>query len=96
MHWFATDMGEAGASPPLATQFIRDMAGDGEATEKLLRVLNHELRPSELFTPRRLGGAAVRAARRRPGQIPAMIKEAGRTGRKGVRRARQRRASLRI
>ena len=46
MHWFATDLGAAGASPPLATQVIRDIAGDSEATEKLLRVLNHDIRPS--------------------------------------------------
>jgi len=76
MHWFATDMGAAGSPAPLATQFTRDMAGDAEATKALLGVLNHEVEPSQLFTPRRLGRAAIRAVRNRPDQIPAMAKEA--------------------
>lgn len=91
MHWFATDMGAAGASPPLATQLIRDIAGDDHATDQLLSILNHDTRPSQLFTPRRLGGAAVRVARHRPRQIPAMIKEMATAVRNQVRRARGRR-----
>ena len=94
MYWFATDMGEAGASPPLATQVIRDMAGDSEATEQFLRVLNHDILPSQLFKPRRLGKAAVRFGRDQPDQIPAMVKEAGSVLRRQVRRARQRRHPL--
>jgi flavin-dependent dehydrogenase len=76
MHWFATDMGAAGSSPPLASQFTRDIAGDEEATKAFLQVLNHDIRPSRLFTPRRLARAFVRAVRARPRQIPAMAKEA--------------------
>ena len=90
MHWFATDMGAAGSSPPLATQFTRDIASDDEATEKLLRVLNHDIRPSQLFTPRRAGRAAVRAVRDRPDQIPAMVKEVASELRNEVRRSKQR------
>jgi flavin-dependent dehydrogenase len=90
MHWFATDMGAAGASPPLATQLIRDISGDNEATEKLMRVLNHDIRPSQLFRPRRLGKAAVRAARDRPDQIPVMMREVASALRNRVRRSRQR------
>jgi hypothetical protein len=91
MHWFATDLGAAGASPPLATQLIRDISGDVEATEKLMRVLNHDVRPSQLFRPRRLGRAAARVARDRPDQIPAMMKEVASALRNQVRRSRQRR-----
>ena len=90
MHWFATDMGEAGPSLPLATQFIRDLAGDSKATEKFLRVLNHDIRPSEFFKPRLLGRAAVRVGRSRRDQIPAMMKEASSAIRKQVRRTRYR------
>jgi 2-polyprenyl-6-methoxyphenol hydroxylase-like FAD-dependent oxidoreductase len=89
MHWFATDMGAAGSSPPLAGQFTRDIAGDEEATEKLLRVLNHDIPPSQLFTPRRLARAALRAVRNQPHQIPAMVKEAASELRNEVRRSRQ-------
>lgn len=91
MHWFAADMGAAGSSP-LAAQFTRDMAADEEAIERLLRVINHESPPSQLFTPRRLVRAAARAVRRRPEQIPAMAREVATELRNEVRRSRQRRA----
>jgi hypothetical protein len=94
MHWFATDMGAAGESRLLNTQIIRDIARDDEATEKLLRVLNHDIRPSELFTPRRVGKALARAARRRPDQIPLLIKQVALELRREVRRSRQRRLPL--
>jgi menaquinone-9 beta-reductase len=95
MHWFAADVGTPG-SPPLATQVIRDMATDQEAIEGLLRVLDHDLLPSGLFTPRRLGRAAAHVVRERPGEIPAMAKEIATEIRKGVARARQRRARRRL
>ena len=87
MHWFATDMGRAGPSPPLACKFTRDMAADEEATKQLLQVLNHDIPPSRLFTPRRLGKAAARAARADPDQIPAMVKEATSELRNEIRRS---------
>lgn len=90
MHWFATDMGRAGPSPPLASQFTRDIAADEEATEGLLQVLNHDIPPSQLFTPRRLGRAAVRAVRADPGQIPAIAREAAMELRNEVHRSRER------
>jgi 2-polyprenyl-6-methoxyphenol hydroxylase-like FAD-dependent oxidoreductase len=90
MHWFATDMGRAGSSPPLASQFIRDIAGDDETTEQLLQVLNHDIPPSRLFTPRRLGRAARRAVRADPGQIPAIAREAATELQSEIRRSRER------
>jgi menaquinone-9 beta-reductase len=95
MHWFAADVGTPG-SPPLATQIIRDIAPDEEAVEGLLRVLDHDLPPSGLFTPRRIGRAAVRVARERPGEIPAMAREFATEVRKGVVRSRRRRARRRL
>jgi 2-polyprenyl-6-methoxyphenol hydroxylase-like FAD-dependent oxidoreductase len=90
MHWFATDMGSAGPSPPLASQFTRDIATDEEATEGLLQVLNHDIPPSQLFTPRRLGRAAVRAVHADPGQIPAIAREAATELQNEIRRSRER------
>jgi 2-polyprenyl-6-methoxyphenol hydroxylase-like FAD-dependent oxidoreductase len=75
MYWFASDLGAAGLPGPLHVQVIRDLAGERAATEKMLRVLNHELRPSELFTPRRLGTALARAIRQRPREIPELASE---------------------
>ncbi len=95
MHWFATDMGEPG-SPPLAAQVIREIAADDAASERLLRVLNHDVPPSELFTSRRIGRAAVRVARQQPGQVPAMAREIATEIRKQAGRTRQRRARRRL
>jgi 2-polyprenyl-6-methoxyphenol hydroxylase-like FAD-dependent oxidoreductase len=90
MHWFAADMGRAGPSPPLASQLTRDIADDDEATAGLLRVLNHDIPPSRLFTPRRLGRAAVRAVRANPGQIPAIAREATMELQNEIHRSRER------
>lgn len=90
MHWFAADMGAVGRPSPLADQFICDIAQDEEATDLLLRVLNHEVRPAQLFTPRRLGRAAVRAIHNRPSQLGAMMKEAAAEMRNESRRFVQR------
>jgi flavin-dependent dehydrogenase len=95
MHWFATDMGAAGKSPPLAAQFMRDVAADDEATRGLLQVLNHDIPPSQFLTVRRLLRAAARAVRDRPGQIPAMVREAASEVRNEARRFRQRRRQAR-
>jgi flavin-dependent dehydrogenase len=91
MHWFAADMGASGKARPLADQLLRDISASEEDTRKFLRMLNHEVVPSRLFTPRRIAGAAARVVRRRPGQIPAMLREGVRELRNEVRRAAQRR-----
>jgi menaquinone-9 beta-reductase len=90
MHRFATDLG-AGASPILATQVMRDIAGDVQATEQLMRVLNHDVRPSQLFGAPRLGKAVARVARDHPEQIPEVMWEVALALRTQVRHARQRR-----
>jgi 2-polyprenyl-6-methoxyphenol hydroxylase-like FAD-dependent oxidoreductase len=50
MYWFAHDMGAAGPTPPLRGEAQRRIAVDPELTTAMVRVLNHELRPSEAFT----------------------------------------------
>jgi 2-polyprenyl-6-methoxyphenol hydroxylase-like FAD-dependent oxidoreductase len=50
MYWFAHDMGAAGPTPPLRREAQRRIAADPELTTAMVRVLNHELRPSEAFT----------------------------------------------
>ena len=48
MHWFATDMGAAERSGPIAHQFMRDLAAEGEeGATRLLRVLNRDLGPAQ-------------------------------------------------
>jgi flavin-dependent dehydrogenase len=90
MHWFAADMGAAPKARPLADQILGDIAASGEDTQKFLRMLNHEISPSRLFTLRRIARAAGRVARRKPRQVPGMLKEGVREVQKEIHRAAQR------
>jgi menaquinone-9 beta-reductase len=75
MYWLARDMGVPGVSSPLITSVLRGIADDETATQQLLRVFNHELPPSKLFTASRMAKAASRALRQQPSQIPATMRE---------------------
>jgi menaquinone-9 beta-reductase len=90
MYWFAQGMGAPGASSPLTTRLMRDLADDPKATQMFFGVLNHEIRPSQLFTRPRTARAAARALLDRPDQLIATLKEIVSAGRQNARRARQR------
>ncbi len=75
MYWLAKDMGVPGVSTPLITSVIREIAGSEAATQQWLRVLNHEIPPSKLFTAGRLVKAAARALRDQPRRIPVTLGE---------------------
>lgn len=87
MYWFAADMGAPGPSTPLVTEVLRDIAADRAATLALARVLNHEIGPDRLLSPRRLVRAAARALRDRPGQRRATAREIATAARTAIRRA---------
>ena len=91
MHWLAHDFGSPGASTPLNTRLMKDVAADPNATQMLLGVLNHEVRPSQLFTTRRVTRAAARALRDRPDRLIATLKEIVSAGKREAHRSRQRR-----
>ncbi|MBO0873197.1 MAG: hypothetical protein J2P19_07365, partial [Pseudonocardia sp.] len=93
MYWFATDLGAPGPSTPLITRLLRDIAADPDATQALMRVLNHDIAPSRLFTPRRLITAAGRALRDHPDTLVATTSEIAAAIRDQVRRARLRRGT---
>ncbi|OHV05950.1 NAD(P)/FAD-dependent oxidoreductase [Mycobacterium talmoniae] len=90
MYWFAHDMATPGASTPLATRMLRDIAADAAATQQLLDVLNHDLRPSQLFTTGRVIKAAARALRDRPDLMWATLREIASAVKAEVYRARHR------
>jgi 2-polyprenyl-6-methoxyphenol hydroxylase-like FAD-dependent oxidoreductase len=77
MYWFAHDMGAAGPTPPLLRQFQRRIAADRELTTATVRVLNHDLRPSQAFTPAFSLTTIAQALRRGRGQRRAIMREAG-------------------
>lgn len=87
MHWFATDLGAPGPSPPVVTEVLRDISGDPRARRTLMRVLNHEAPPKSLLTPRRLAVATGRALRR-PHRRAAVGAEIARVVRNEIRRTR--------
>jgi menaquinone-9 beta-reductase len=79
MYWFAYDMGAAGPTPPLRHEAERRIAADPELTTTMVRVLNHELRPSELFTPAFSLTTVAQALRHGRGHRRAIVLEAGTT-----------------
>jgi 2-polyprenyl-6-methoxyphenol hydroxylase-like FAD-dependent oxidoreductase len=88
MYWFAQDMAVPGRAPLITRVVEERFAAEPELVEGLLRVLNHELKPSQLFTPW-LGIAALSGALRSGrGQRRAVLREAGALAREEVRRMR--------
>jgi 2-polyprenyl-6-methoxyphenol hydroxylase-like FAD-dependent oxidoreductase len=85
MHWFAQDLGGAGAVPAVFVEMIRRLAAEPDGLRLALDVINHRVRPSELLTPTRLAGGAVRALAR--GHPPgAVLREVRTIGAREVRR----------
>lgn len=58
MYWFAGTMGAPGPTSPLVHEMLRQIVARSDGPERFFRVLNHDLAPSELFTPRRALAAA--------------------------------------
>lgn len=77
MYWLAHDMGAAGPTPPLRREAQRRIAADPELTAAMVRILNHELRPSEAFTPAFSMTTMVQALRHGRGHRRAIMQEAG-------------------
>jgi 2-polyprenyl-6-methoxyphenol hydroxylase-like FAD-dependent oxidoreductase len=92
MYWFAHDMGAAGPTPPLLRQAQRRIAADRELITATVRIFNHNLRPSQVFTPAFSLTTIAQALRRGRGQRRAILREAGTVA---LDQARRRRAARR-
>jgi menaquinone-9 beta-reductase len=88
MYWFAHDLGAAGPTPPLLRQAQRRIAADRELITATVRIFNHDLRPSQVFTPAFSLKSIAQALRRGRGQRRAIMREAGTVARNEVRRRR--------
>jgi 2-polyprenyl-6-methoxyphenol hydroxylase-like FAD-dependent oxidoreductase len=88
MYWLAHDLGAAGPTPPLLRQVQRRIAADRELIIAATRMFNHDLRPSQVFTPEFSLTTMVQALRRGRGQRRAIIREAGTAALNEVRRRR--------
>jgi menaquinone-9 beta-reductase len=74
MYWFARDMGAAGPTPPMRTELQHRIGADPKLAQLLMRVLNHDIAPSQAFTPR-LALEAACAALTRGGRRRAAVEE---------------------
>jgi 2-polyprenyl-6-methoxyphenol hydroxylase-like FAD-dependent oxidoreductase len=89
MYWFAAMMGASGAQSPLQRSVFRGIAADDEASRMLFRVLNREVRPSQLFTPQRVIRGAAGVLRAEPRQIGPTLKEIVISVAQNIRQTRQ-------
>jgi 2-polyprenyl-6-methoxyphenol hydroxylase-like FAD-dependent oxidoreductase len=94
MYWFAQDMGAAGPTPPLRREAQRRIAADPELTTAMVRVLNHELRPSEAFTSAFSVTTMAHALRHGRGHRQAIMGEAGTAAVDELRRRRMARRTM--
>jgi menaquinone-9 beta-reductase len=88
MYWFAHDAGMAGPWPRLRLEVLRRIAADPELTSALLRVFNHDLRPSQLFTPWFSITTTARALRAATGERASILREARKAATDEIRRQR--------
>jgi 2-polyprenyl-6-methoxyphenol hydroxylase-like FAD-dependent oxidoreductase len=88
MHWLATDLGSPGPVTPVREAVIADIASTPEGTEDFLGVLNHDIRPSKLFSAGRMVRAATRLVREQPELRGQVTREVVGLIRDNVRQAR--------
>ncbi len=75
MYRFAAEIGAPGPTPALIHEIQRRIAADTKLTHGLLRVLNHDLPPSRLFTPWLAAQALASGLRRARGSRRALLRD---------------------
>jgi len=86
MYWFAQDMGEATRAPRFLRALQARFATDPGLVEDFLRVLGHELAPSQLFTPALVSSVFADALREGRGERLALLGEVRRLAVEELRR----------
>jgi len=92
MYWLAHDMGAAGPTPPLLREGQRRIAADPGLAAAMVRIFNHDLRPSEVFTPTFFVATMAQALRHGRGQRRAIMRDARTAAVDELRRRRARRS----
>jgi 2-polyprenyl-6-methoxyphenol hydroxylase-like FAD-dependent oxidoreductase len=75
MYRFAGEMGASGPTPYLVHEIQRRLAANPKLTEGFLRVLNHDLPPSRVFTARLAARALASGLHRGRGRRRALLRE---------------------
>jgi len=89
MYWFAQDMGAGEGAQHLNVAAGARFAAEPAAVENMLRILNHEVPPSSLFTPSFVLSILARAMREGRGRRRAVLAEAWEVAVEEARRARR-------
>jgi 2-polyprenyl-6-methoxyphenol hydroxylase-like FAD-dependent oxidoreductase len=76
MYWFAHDLGAVGPTPAIVGEVQRRIAADPRLTQRLIRVLNHELPPSSLTPVSVLSRALLTTLRHNTGRRRVVLHEA--------------------
>jgi 2-polyprenyl-6-methoxyphenol hydroxylase-like FAD-dependent oxidoreductase len=91
MYWFALDLGAPGPTPPVLRHIQRRIAANQELLHAMMRIFNHELRPSEVFKPGFALTSASGAFVRSRGQRREVLRELRTVMADEIRRRRARR-----
>jgi 2-polyprenyl-6-methoxyphenol hydroxylase-like FAD-dependent oxidoreductase len=91
MYWYAARMGQPGAATPWTNCILRKISADAEATRSFVRVLNHDVPPSELYTPALALRAAASAIWDQPSTTVATVKEFFSVAGQSIRQERRKR-----
>jgi 2-polyprenyl-6-methoxyphenol hydroxylase-like FAD-dependent oxidoreductase len=86
MYWFAQDMGDAERAPRLLRAIQARFADDPRLVDDFLRVLGHDLPPSELFTPSLVLSVLAGALRNGRGERLTLLGETRRLAVEELRR----------
>ena len=85
MHWFAADMGAAGAVPAVLVEIVRRRMAEEGGPAEMFDVFNHRVAPSAVLTPPRLA-VALATLLRRQGARRRVLGEVGEILREEARR----------
>jgi menaquinone-9 beta-reductase len=76
MYWFAHDMGSQGPPPLLVREIQSRIAAEPQILEGFLRVLNHDVPPSKVFTRSLALRTLTKAMMERAGQRTTLLRDA--------------------
>lgn len=89
MYWYAARMGAPGPATPWTNALLREISANPAATRAFIQVLNHDIPPSQLYTPAMALRATARAIREQPRHTSATVRQFISTARQGLQQARR-------
>jgi len=94
MYWFAADLGSPGGATPLETRVLRNISKQKDGARELIKVFDHQIPSTELFTTPRLLLASLQTLFDRPGKIGPTLREVVTSAKEQRRRDRVRPPSV--